>query len=112
MGRRKGSKNLNGDKPWEKYGLTKGAYYNRLCKGIPLEGDVKRGRKKTEDTLRIEAYIAEYGNSKRKYQYGRFSGLDYENSEERLNEIREKYKNGVTDEIVFEFVNKFFPKEC
>lgn len=84
---------------------SEGAYYNRLCKGIPLEGDVKRGRKKTEDTLRIEAYIAEYGNSKRKYKCGRFSGLDYENSKERLDEIKEKYKNGVTDKMVEDWIN-------
>lgn len=33
----------------------------------------------------------------------RFSGRRYKNSEQRLDEIREKYKNGVTAEIMQEF---------
>ena len=32
MGR---GKNLNGAEPWKEYGLTKGAYYNRMRNGIP-----------------------------------------------------------------------------
>lgn len=114
MGRRKGSKNLNGEEPWKKYGLTRDAYYSRLTKGIPLEQPPRKGRKKNKknkENIKYEMLVAEFGKSGR-HERGRFSGLSYENSEERLNEIREKYKNGVTDEIVFEFVDKFFPKEC
>jgi hypothetical protein len=33
----------------------------------------------------------------------RFSSRRYKNSEQRLNELREKYKNGVTAEIMQEF---------
>lgn len=33
----------------------------------------------------------------------RFSGRSYRNSEQRLNELREKYKNGVTADILREF---------
>lgn len=111
MSRPKGSKNYGAVKPWDEYGLTEEAYRKRLRNGIPLDAKLKRGRKKSAETLEYERLVEEFGESERK-AYGRFSGKDYENSEERLNEIREKYKNGVTDEIVFEFVNKFFPKEC
>ena len=34
----------------------------------------------------------------------RYSGLNYTNSEEKLNAIKEKYKNGVTREILEEFL--------
>ncbi len=41
---------------------------------------------------------------KKLYQEGkrikRFSGKNYENSPEKLNQIKEKYKNGVTQEIL------------
>ena len=33
----------------------------------------------------------------------RFSGRSYKNSEQRLNELREKYKKGITAEIMQEF---------
>ena len=35
----------------------------------------------------------------------RASGKHYENSEEKLEQIKEKYKNGVTMDILEEFVN-------
>ena len=35
----------------------------------------------------------------------RVSGKHYENSEEKLEQIKEKYKNGVTMDILEEFVN-------
>jgi hypothetical protein len=34
----------------------------------------------------------------------RYSGRKYENTKERLQEIKEKYKNGVTEEILQEFI--------
>ncbi len=34
----------------------------------------------------------------------RFSGLKYENSPDKLNAIKEKYKNGVTEEILKEML--------
>ncbi len=66
-------------------------------------------------------YRHEIGNEEYAKQYsllylkarnnkGRYSGLTYENSkerlEERLEEIRNKYKNGVTKEILNEFMEK------
>lgn len=35
----------------------------------------------------------------------RASGKHYENSEEKLEQIKEKYKNGITKNILEEFVN-------
>jgi len=111
MSRPKGSKNYGAVKPWDEYGLTEAAYRYRLRNGIPLDAVVKRGRKKSALTLEHERLVEEFGEPGRK-TYGRFSGKVYENDQSKLDAIREKYKNGVTDEIVFEFVNKFFPKEC
>lgn len=40
---------------------------------------------------------------------GRFSGEFYENSPERILELKEKYKNGITSEIFSEFAaGQFF----
>ena len=36
----------------------------------------------------------------------RYSGKDYVNSEEKLNDIKEKYKNGVTIEDITEMVKQ------
>lgn len=38
----------------------------------------------------------------------RFSGKDYVNSKEKLNAIKEKYKNGVTKEILTEWMGEYF----
>jgi len=32
--------------------------------------------------------------------YGRFSGLKYKNSKERLQQIKERYKNGITYQMI------------
>jgi transcriptional regulator with XRE-family HTH domain len=37
--------------------------------------------------------------------YGRFSGLQYENTPERLEQIKKKYSNGVTMDILKEMFN-------
>ncbi len=48
-----------------------------------------------------------YNRSHRICKYNlRASGKHYENSEERLNEIKEKYKKGVTQEIMEEWLGK------
>jgi hypothetical protein len=105
--RKKGCKNLNGAEPWKEYGLTKGAYYNRMRKGIPLDATVKRGRKATgvekktgKKHLSIRELKKIFGPVRK--ETGRFSGRTYTNSEERLSQIREKYKNGVTEAILDE----------
>ena len=38
--------------------------------------------------------------------YGRFSGLEYENTPEKIDEIREKYRNGVTLQMIEDMVNR------
>ena len=38
-------------------------------------------------------------------EYGRFSGLKYENTPERLEQIKKKYSNGVTIDILKEMFN-------
>lgn len=63
---------------WENLGLTKDQYIYRIRKGL----------------------IARKNNN------GRFSGLNYRNSPERLNEIKEKYRNGVTADILKEMFLK------
>lgn len=83
--RKTGTKNLNGEKPWEKYGLTKSCYYARMRKGLPFDKDLRRGRKNGS---------------------GRVSGRVYENPPGRLEEIRRKYAGGVTEEIMSEFEQK------
>lgn len=104
--RSKGTKNLNGAEPWKEYGLTKGAYYNRMCKGIPLDAVLKRGRKKSRDALEIENI-----SRQRKMDYGRFSGEHYFNSEEKLNDIKKKYKDGITEQIMLELYVKLGGQE-
>lgn len=51
-------------------------------------------------------YIKEYHRlySEAKQHKERYSKLEYENSKERINQIKEKYKNGVTPEILAEFI--------
>ena len=63
---------------WEEYGLSYQTYRYRLKKGIPLNAP-KKGE--------------------------RFSGLDYSNSPEKLDAIREKYKNGVSMDTLSDFVD-------
>lgn len=105
MGRKKGSKNFNGKEPWKEYGLTRDAYYNRLRKGIPLEQAPRKGRKRKDENVEYEMLVAEFGNPKKKVR-GRFSGLDYDNPPEKLEAIKEKYRNGVSVDDIAEMVGK------
>ena len=103
MGRPKGSKNYGAVKPWDEYGLTESAYRYRLRNGIPLDAVVKRGRKKSALTLEHERLIEEFGEPGRKV-YGRFSGKVYENDQSKLDAIREKYRNGVSREMIEDWI--------
>ena len=103
MGRPKGSKNYGAVKPWDEYGLTESAYRYRLRNGIPLDAVVKRGRKKSALTLEHERLVEEFGEPGRKV-YGRFSGKVYENDQSKLDAIREKYRNGVSREMIEEWI--------
>ena len=50
-----------------------------------------------------------YNKSARIRKYNlRASGKKYENSEEKLELIKEKYKNGVTKEIKTEWIGEYF----
>ena len=100
----KGTKKFKkGEEPWLQYGLTKGAYYTRKRRGIPFDALLTRGRKGDVELHKIEQEL-DYLN---KAEYGRFSGLDYENSPEKLKSIKEKYKNGVTKDIIAEMMERF-----
>lgn len=103
MGRPKGSRNYGAVKPWDKYGLSEGAYRKRLRNGIPLNAAVKRGRKKSALTMEYERVVEEFGKQGRK-TYGRYSGREYENDQAKLDAIREKYRNGVSCEMIEEWI--------
>lgn len=53
-------------------------------------------------------YLKNYYSKNKKYpvRTHRFSGKSYNNSPERILELKEKYKNGVTSEIMEEFAKK------
>lgn len=103
MGRPKGSRNYGAVKPWDKYGLSEAAYRKRLRNGVPLNAVVKRGRKKSALTMEYERLVEEFGEPERK-TYGRFSGLDYDNPPEKLEAIKEKYRNGVSCEMIEDWI--------
>ena len=77
-------------------------------------------RKITDEELRVyqkrlgaEQYRALYlyeSNKVRRLMRNniRQSGKDYVNSKEKLNAIKEKYKNGVTQEIMEEWLGGYF----
>lgn len=65
-------------KIYEKLGLTKDQYIYKILKGLLP----RKNRRKDI----------------------RYSGLVYENSAEKIAELKEKYKNGVTKEILEEFL--------
>jgi hypothetical protein len=125
MSRKKGSKNLKGAEPWKEYGLTRNAYYNRLCKGIPLTQapGSNRGPKICNEELReyqMEIGQKEYRRIQSSVCYRskrildndlRASGKHYENTPEKLEAIKEKYRNGVTDDIMKEFESKLAKTE-
>lgn len=125
MGRKKGSKNLKGAEPWKEYGLTQNAYYSRLCRGIPLEQALRKGRgKKISDEelmefqleigqkeyKRIQSYVCQRSARIRDNDL-RASGKHYEITPEKLEAIKEKYRNGVTDDIMKEFESKLAATE-
>ena len=106
MGRKKGSKNHKGEKPWVKYGLTESAYYQRMRRGQPFDAKLTKGRKKDKE---LADAIEMFGLNRlpRTSHLGRASGMEYENSPEKIEELKEKYKNGITSEIWEEFVSSF-----
>ena len=65
-------------KIYEKLGLTRDQYIYKIRKGVLP----RKNRRKDI----------------------RYSGLVYENSAEKIAELKEKYKNGVTKEILEEFL--------
>lgn len=67
--------------PWKEYGLTRGAYYYRVKNNIPLDALVGKGR--TGE---------------------RYSGKSYRNPSEKIEELKRKYANGITPEILDELL--------
>lgn len=63
--------------PWKELGLTKSTYYHKLRNGR-LPG----------------IYTVSKTN------HGRYSGLNYKNTKEKLLAIRDKYKNGIPEGII------------
>lgn len=100
-------KHLNGREPWKEYGLTKSAYYSRMRKGIPFDKECKRGRNPDLEFRRLKEDMqkAKMENGNQKIR-GRFSGEVYTNPTSKINAIRDKYKNGVTDKILSELYIK------
>ena len=70
-------KRINYTPEWMAMGINRSTYYYRLKYGLP---SVKGSE--------------------------RFSGLEYENSPEKLDAIKEKYKNGVSMSILSDFVDE------
>ena len=58
------------------------------------------------DRIGRKEYRKEYCRlySEAKQHKERYSKLEYKNSKEKINQIKEKYKNGVTPEILAEFI--------
>lgn len=104
MSRKKGSKNRKGEKPWVKYGLTESAYYARMRRGIPLDAKLTPGRKKDKE---LADAIEMFGKLPRTSHWGRASRREYENPPEKIEELKKKYRNGITSEIWKEFVSSF-----
>ena len=104
MGRKKGSKNHKGEKPWVKYGLTESAYYHRMRRGIPFDAKLTPGRKKDKELAKA---LEMFGKLPRTSHWGRASGREYENPPEKIEELWQKYKNGITSGIWKEFVLSF-----
>lgn len=71
------------NRPWEKFGISKSLYYYRIANGIPLD------KHKYKD----------------KYEK-RYSGSAYDTPPQRIAEIKMKYRNGITNEILREFVDE------
>lgn len=67
-----------------------------------LDDELKSYRKLIGDKEYNKQYIVLYHQSK--YQEGRFSGKKYENSPEKIKRLKEKYKNGVSKEIINKMV--------
>lgn len=62
--------------------------------------------KEYRNRIGTKEYRKEYHKlySEVKQHKERYSKLEYENSKEKINQIKEKYKNGVTPEILAEFI--------
>lgn len=84
-----------GEKPWERFGLTRDQYRYREKKGLPFVQKIPH--EKTDDILKM--FTERPPMSK-----GRYSGLNYDNPPERIAELKERYKNGVTDKMIKEWI--------
>lgn len=67
--------------PWKVYGITQATYYYRKKHGIPFNAPICQGRASE-----------------------RYSGLRYKNATEKIEELKKKYANGITPEILDELL--------
>ena len=67
--------------PWKEYGLTRPTYFYRKKHDIPFNAPICPGR--TSE---------------------RYSGLRYKNTPENIEELKRKYANGITPEILDELL--------
>lgn len=70
--------------------------------GAPHDKELLEYRHKIGREEYEKQYYLLYQEAKRSPK--RHSGLEYTNSKERLAKIKDKYKNGVTDKILNEFM--------
>lgn len=63
-------------------------------------------RRKQREKYALEHQNDERIRRKQKMNNGRFSGLEYENTPEKIDGIREKYRNGVTLQMIEDMVNR------
>lgn len=69
---------------WETYGMSRATYLRRKRLGIPLDAPPhSRNRPNSSE---------------------RYSGSSYRNPPEKIRAIKEKYRNGVTSEILEEWI--------
>ena len=71
-------------KPWEQYGLTASAYYSRIRRGRPLDAKLQ---------IRTPP---------------RASGRKYKNPPEKIEAIKEKYKDGIPEDVLEAFASEVF----
>jgi len=67
--------------PWKDYGLARPTYFYRKKHGIPFNAPICKGRAGE-----------------------RYSGMNYRNTPEKIEELKKKYANGITPEILDELL--------
>ena len=84
----------------------------RMCESCGIDFEAKNNKQRfcTRECF-IEHQKRKQRRKNRKKKTMRFSGDIYINSEEKLNAIKEKYKNGITKDILKEFAESLKKKK-